>query len=110
MGDDWADDVPVEMEAEQAVAVLADHPEVKLFGKWSCEDVAVSDMCLQDYIAVKERHAKFLPHSSGRYAAKRFRKASCPIVERLVNSLMMHGRLVGSSVVFCWICTVLSDV
>jgi len=92
MGDDWADDVPVEMEAEQAVAVLADHPEVKLFGKWSCEDVAVSDMCLQDYIAVKERHAKFLPHSSGRYAAKRFRKASCPIVERLVNSLMMHGR------------------
>jgi small subunit ribosomal protein S5e len=33
-----------------------------------------------------------LPHSSGRYAAKRFRKAQCPIVERLVNSLMMHGR------------------
>ena len=27
-----------------------------------------------------------------RYAAKRFRKAQCPIVERLVNSLMMHGR------------------
>ena len=27
-----------------------------------------------------------------RFAAKRFRKAQCPIVERLVNSLMMHGR------------------
>merc|ERR1712061_216480 len=26
------------------------------------------------------------------YAAKRFRKAQCPIVERLGNSLMMHGR------------------
>ena len=51
------------------MSVLADHPEVKLFGKWSCEDVAVSDMCLQDYIAVKERHAKFLPHSSGRCVA-----------------------------------------
>lgn len=34
----------------------------------------------------------FLPHTAGRYAAKRFRKAKCPIVERLTNSLMMHGR------------------
>merc|ERR1712242_513980 len=55
-------------------------------------DVQVPDMSLQDYIAVKEKYAKYLPHSSGRYAAKRFRKAQCPIVERLVNSLMMHGR------------------
>merc|ERR1711893_127375 len=55
------------------------------------EDVQVTDMSLQDYIAVKEKSAKFLPHTSGRYAAKRFRKAQCPIVERLVNSLMMHG-------------------
>merc|ERR1711879_126968 len=50
------------------------------------------DMSLQDYIAVKEKYAKYLPHSSGRYAAKRFREAQCPVVERLVNSLMMHGR------------------
>merc|ERR1712053_43616 len=70
----------------------ADLPEIKLFGKWSCEDVQVPDMSLQDYIAVKEKYAKYLPHSAGRYAAKRFRKAQCPIVERLVNSLMMHGR------------------
>jgi hypothetical protein len=41
---------------------------------------------------VKEKNAKYLPHSAGRYAAKRFRKAQCPIVERLTNSLMMHGR------------------
>jgi small subunit ribosomal protein S5e len=46
----------------------------------------------QDYIAVKEKNARYLPHSAGRYAAKRFRKAQCPIVERLTNSLMMHGR------------------
>ncbi|KAL1781331.1 40S ribosomal protein S5 [Sigmodon hispidus] len=45
-----------------------------------------------DYIAVKEKYAKYLPHSAGRYAAKRFRKAQCPIVERLTNSMMMHGR------------------
>lgn len=43
-------------------------------------------------MAVKEKYAKFLPHSAGRYAAKRFRKAQCPIVERVTNSLMMHGR------------------
>lgn len=48
--------------------------------------------CSQDYIAVKEKYAKYLPHSAGRYQVKRFRKAQCPIVERLVCSLMMHGR------------------
>merc|ERR1711970_442602 len=67
-------------------------PEIKLFGKWSLDDVQLSDMSLQDYIAVKKYYAKYLPHSAGRYAAKRFRKAQCPIVERLSNSLMMHGR------------------
>lgn len=103
-------------------------PEIKLFGKWSLDEVQLSDMslqvscsqvffialahcdllalnvifilvdeipynfALQDYIAVKKYYAKYLPHSAGRYAAKRFRKAQCPIVERLTNSLMMHGR------------------
>ena len=72
---------------------------------------------MQDYIAVKEKYARYMPHSAGRwedfffvagwkinrfpfcwpwnlsrFAAKRFRKAQCPIVERLCNSLMMHGR------------------
>lgn len=74
------------------VAMPAELPEIKLFGRWNCDDVQVNDMSLQDYIAVKEKNAKYLPHSAGRYAAKRFRKAQCPIVERLTNSLMMHGR------------------
>ena len=47
---------------------------------------------MQDYIPVKEKYAKFLPHSAGRYQVKRFRKAQCPIVERITNSMMMHGR------------------
>ena len=46
-------------------------------------------MC-SDYIQI--RSPVYLPHSAGRYAAKRFRKANCPIIERLTNSLMMHGR------------------
>ena len=33
-----------------------------------------------------------MPHTAGRYQIKRFRKAQCPIVERLVNSLMRKGR------------------
>jgi predicted DsbA family dithiol-disulfide isomerase len=43
-----------------------------------------------DYIQI--RSPVYLPHSAGRYAAKRFRKAQCPIVERLTNSIMMNGR------------------
>uniref|UniRef100_A0A8C1UJK0 Small ribosomal subunit protein uS7 n=1 Tax=Cyprinus carpio TaxID=7962 RepID=A0A8C1UJK0_CYPCA len=94
MAEDW-----------EAVPAVAETPEIKLFGKWSTDDVQINDISLQvclthsltavlriDYIAVKEKYAKYLPHSSGRYAAKRFRKAQCPIVERVTNSMMMHGR------------------
>lgn len=48
---------------------------------------------MAQYIAVKQYGNKvFIPHTAGRYQKKRFRKSSCPIVERLVCSLMMHGR------------------
>ncbi|CAI9274283.1 unnamed protein product [Lactuca saligna] len=33
-----------------------------------------------------------MPHTTGRYQARRFRKAQCLIVERLTNSVMIHGR------------------
>ena len=50
-------------------------------------------MSLLDYVAViPSKHATYVPHTAGRYSVKRFRKAQCPIVERLTNSLMMHGR------------------
>ncbi|KAF2556870.1 hypothetical protein F2Q68_00017910 [Brassica cretica] len=53
----------------------------------------VTDISLVDYIGVQAaKHATFVPHTAGRYSVKRFRKAQCPIVERLTNSLMMHGR------------------
>merc|ERR1711908_195600 len=66
--------------------------EVKLFGKWTYEDVNVSDMSLVDYIASDKKAYVYLPHTQGRYQKRRFRKAMCPIVERLVCSMMMHGR------------------
>jgi len=89
-------DEPVETDEIEtdalAYATTPELPDIKLFGRWSCDDVHVSDMSLADYIAVKEKYARYTPHSAGRYAAKRFRKAQCPIVERLTNSLMMKGR------------------
>ncbi|KAK9369418.1 ribosomal protein S7 domain-containing protein [Lipomyces kononenkoae] len=70
--------------------VVAESGQVKLFNKWSFEDVEVKDISLTDYIQI--RQPVYLAHSAGRYANKRFRKAQCPIIERLTNALMMNGR------------------
>merc|ERR1711916_285452 len=66
--------------------------EIKLFGKWSFEDLNMGDIALRDYMAISQKAQQFIPHSAGRWQKKRFRKAQCPVVERLTNSLMMHGR------------------
>merc|ERR1712146_155264 len=56
------------------------------------------DISLEDYIACKPKYAQFIPHSQGRWQKKRFRKAQCPIVERMVCSMMRHGRNNGKKV------------
>jgi len=65
---------------------------IKLFGKWSYEGVTVGDITLEDFIALKAKDQVFVPHTAGRYQLKRFRKAQCPVVERLCNALMRKGR------------------
>ncbi|KAA8915827.1 hypothetical protein TRICI_002037 [Trichomonascus ciferrii] len=70
--------------------VVANQGQVKLFNKWSYDDVEVKDISLTDYIQI--RQPVYLNHTAGRYAIKRFRKAQCPIIERLTNSMMMNGR------------------
>ncbi|KAM0684073.1 ribosomal protein S5 [Mitosporidium daphniae] len=70
--------------------------QVKLFNKWSYDGVKCNDISLVDYIELGNQ--VYLPHSAGRFASKRFRKAKCPIVERLTNSLMMNGRNNGKKV------------
>lgn len=84
------------MAAADTVAAVEVDPtqlDVKLFNRWSFEDVEVTDISLADYIGVAaSKHATYVPHTAGRYSVKRFRKAQCPIIERLTNSLMMHGR------------------
>eukprot|EP00754_Rhynchopus_humris_P050291 Rhum_TRINITY_DN8886_c0_g1::Rhum_TRINITY_DN8886_c0_g1_i1::g.30170::m.30170/K02989/RP-S5e, RPS5; small subunit ribosomal protein S5e len=80
------------------MAVVIPAPSPKLFGKWSMDGVSVSDLSLQDYITLKP---VYIPHSAGRWNKKRFRKAKCPIVERLTCSIMMHGRNNGKKIQAC---------
>ena len=75
--------------------------EVKLFAKWSLEEVEISDISLTDFIGVKGKHAKYLNHTAGRYQRKSFRKAQCPVVERLACCLMRHGRNTGKKLLAC---------
>lgn len=88
-----------------AALAIPEAGSVRLFGKWeyvympshrvvltirSAQDVEVKDISLTDYISL--RNNVYTPHTAGRYAVKQFRKAQMPIVERLVNALMFHGR------------------
>jgi len=75
--------------------------DVKLFGKWSFDEIEIRDISLVDYLACKGDHATYLPHTAGRYQKKRFRKASCPIVERLACCLMRKGRNAGKKLMAC---------
>ncbi len=68
---------------------MTDAKPFKLFGKWSYDGVTVSDLSLVDYVTI---NPVFVPHSAGRWQKKRFRKAKCPVVERLTNGLMFKGR------------------
>jgi len=67
--------------------------DVKLFGRWSYEGVESKDISLMAYLNVKTIKAQvFHPFTAGRYQRRSFNKVNCPIVERLLNSLMMKGR------------------
>ena len=70
--------------------------EQKLFGKWSYADLKVEEKSLEGYITFQPMKSQvFYPHTGGRYQQRAFRKVACPFIERLVNSLMMHGRNTG---------------
>lgn len=68
-----------------------------MFGKWSYADVQFDelDRALVDYLSVHEKQQVVVPHTAGRYQNKRFHKVNCPLVERLVNYLLSHGRNTG---------------
>jgi small subunit ribosomal protein S5e len=82
----------VEQTEKQPITTKFFANEVTLFGKYKY-DVEVKDISLTELIAINNSRSNvFVPHTAGRYQVKRFRKTTCPIIERLTNSLMMHGR------------------
>jgi small subunit ribosomal protein S7 len=75
-------------------SVIVSVKEIKLFGKWSYDNIIVRDPGLKRYICLRP---VFLPHTSGRHARRRFGKAETPIVERLMNKITRPGRNMGKS-------------
>ena len=70
--------------------------EPKLFGKYAYEGLESQDISLQSYVNVKGiKQQVYVPHTAGRYQVKKFRKVTCPLVERIVNQLMRKGRNAG---------------
>lgn len=68
----------------------------KLFSKWNYDDLEVKDTTIENYISIENIKARvFVPHTAGRYQTKKFKKASMPIIERVVGCLMFHGRNAG---------------
>eukprot|EP01016_Furgasonia_blochmanni_P050837 TRINITY_DN7918_c0_g1_i4.p1 TRINITY_DN7918_c0_g1~~TRINITY_DN7918_c0_g1_i4.p1 ORF type:complete len:351 (-),score=121.79 TRINITY_DN7918_c0_g1_i4:34-1041(-) len=86
----------VEQQQEEKVT-FANTP--KLFGKWDYSEVEIDDVCFKDYIAIHSvKSQTYIPHTAGRYQVKKFRKAQCPLIERLCNSLQFHGRNTGKKI------------
>lgn len=63
--------------------------DVKLFDRWSFNEVQVKDEGMKRYISL---NPVYLPHNSGRLSGKQFSKSKMNIVERLVNKMMRSGQ------------------
>lgn len=61
---------------------------IKLFGKWDCDSIKVSDEGLREFINLKPM---IVPFTSGRHTKKQFWKQRLHIVERLINKLLVSG-------------------
>jgi len=71
---------------------LSKEEKIKLFEKWSFNEIEVANLGLKRYISLKP---VYVPHTMGRHEHKRFRKAEVNIVERLTNNLMRPGSSAG---------------
>ena len=66
-----------------------------LFNKWDYNHITIDDVTLFPHMAVKEKFSVYVPHTAGKYTTKKFKKSNCPLIERVVCALMMHGRNSG---------------
>lgn len=62
--------------------------EIKIFDKWSTEEIVVNDLGLRKYINLQP---VLIPRSGGRYSKHQFHKSKMNIVERLMNKLQVPG-------------------
>lgn len=62
--------------------------EIKLFNRWSFENVEVQDLGLKPYINL---NPVLIPKTGGRHTQKQFYKSKMNIVERLANKIMVPG-------------------
>ena len=60
------------------------------FNRWDCSNLKVQDPGLKDYINV---NPVIVPRTGARYAGSRFHKSKVFIVERLINKVMVPGRV-----------------
>lgn len=69
--------------------------EIKLFNKWTFDNVTVRDRTLENYINLKPI---IIPHSAGRHEHRRFWKSTkVSILERFINRLLSPG-FIGSRI------------
>ncbi|MHA2399907.1 MAG: 30S ribosomal protein S7 [Promethearchaeota archaeon] len=69
--------------------------EIKLYNRWSFENIEFSDRTLENYINLKPI---IVPHSAGRHEHRRFWKSSkVSVIERFVNRLLSPG-FIGSRI------------
>ena len=61
---------------------------MKIFGRWTTQDVIVSDPGLKAYMNLDP---VFVPNSLGRFTNKQFWKSKRPIIERLMIRILVSG-------------------
>ena len=64
--------------------------EILAFNRWDCSGIKVEDPGLKNYIVTKP---VIVPRTGARYAGNRFHKSKIFIVERLMNKMMVTGRV-----------------
>lgn len=64
--------------------------EILAFNRWDCSGIQVEDPGLKPYVTVKPT---IVPRTGAKYAGNRFHKSKIFIVERLINKLMVPGRV-----------------
>ncbi|MFA5771617.1 MAG: 30S ribosomal protein S7 [Thermoplasmata archaeon] len=83
---------PIEQKEQLAVEkkIFAEMP--LLFGKYSFSDITVSDPSFARYLNITPL---IVPHTSAKFANRRFGKAKVNIVERLINGMMRTEHVTG---------------